>query len=190
MTKISITEPGLVLVGYRATGKSTVGRIVAERLRRPFVDIDREIESRTGRSIRVIFESQGEAAFREQEAEVLAQVIASRPGVVVATGGGAILLEGNRRAIRDFGFVAWLTADAAILSRRLETSRRGVEARPALTSAGTLAEIAAVLEARTPLYREVAHASVDTTDRSAPQVADAVLEAWSRHRSTFCSGAL
>ncbi len=98
--------------------------------------------------------------------------------IVVATGGGAILLEANRQRLRDFGFVAWLTADVSTLTRRLEATHRGVADRPALTSAGTLGEVASVLEIRTPLYQEVAHASITTEGRTLNQVADLVLEAW------------
>jgi shikimate kinase len=175
---------GIALIGYRGTGKSTVGRLLAERLNRPFADADREVEALDGRSIRSIFLEDGEPAFREREARVLAD-LAERlaEGGVVATGGGAILLESNRRVLREFGFVAWLTADADTLARRLRSSRRGVEDRPPLTVAGTLAEISGVLEARTPLYREVADAEVSTVARDAEQVADAVLEAWSRQGS-------
>ena len=172
---------GIALVGYRGTGKSTVGRILAERLGREFADTDREVEALADRSIRSIFLEEGEPAFRAREARVLTDLANRLNGGVLATGGGAILLESNRNLLRAFGFVAWLTADAETLARRLQSSRRAVEDRPALTAAGTLAEIAEVLEARTPLYREVAHASVETTGWTADQVADAVLEAWSLH---------
>jgi shikimate kinase len=176
---------GIALVGYRATGKSTVGRLLAGRLGVPFADADREVEALDGRPIRDIFAEDGEPAFREVEARVLADLAARllEEGGVLATGGGAILLEGNRRLLREFGFVAWLTADADTLADRLLASRRGVDDRPALTAAGTLAEIAGVLEARTPFYREVADAEVSTVGRDTSLVADAVLEARDRHRS-------
>lgn len=188
MTPTSPGVRGIVLVGYRGTGKTTVGRIVADRLGRAFADADREVEARAGRPIRSIFDRDGEPAFREWEARVLADLAVRLAGGVVATGGGAILLEANRRTLRGFGFVAWLTADADTLARRLGSSRRGVDDRPALTAAGTLAEIAGVLEARTPLYREVAHAEVSTAGRDAEQVADAVLEAWARHLERSTAG--
>jgi shikimate kinase len=174
---------GIALIGYRGTGKSTVGRVLAERLGRPFADADREVESQVGRSIRSIFLEDGEPPFREAEAQVLASLAERLEGGVLATGGGAILLESNRRVLRRFGFVAWLTADADTLAHRLQASRRGVNDRPPLTVAGTLLEIAEVLEARTPLYRETADAEVSTIGLDAEQVAEAVLEAWSRHLS-------
>jgi shikimate kinase len=190
MTTFSHEDRGIALIGYRGTGKSTVGRIIADRLGRAFADADREVEALAGRPIRAIFAEDGEPAFREWETRVLADLASRLAGGVVATGGGVILLEANRRTLRDFGFVAWLTADADTLARRLQASRRGVDDRPALTAAGTLAEIAGVLEARIPLYRETADAVIPTADRNAEQVADAVLEAWSRHREGSRLGAI
>lgn len=166
---------GLVLIGYRGTGKSTVGRLVADRLGRPFVDADRVLEARAGRSIAAIFADQGEAAFRDLEAAILADLTARGDGAILATGGGAILRDSNRAALRRFGVVVWLTADPEILAARLDRDR---DARPALTAAGTLDEIAAVLRDRTPLYRAVADVEVATTGRDPSAVADAVLDAW------------
>lgn len=180
---------GLALIGYRGTGKSTVGRIVAARLGRPFVDADVEVEARAGRPIRKIFEEDGEPAFREWERRILADLAETHAGGVLATGGGAILAEANRRVLGEFGFVAWLTADPETLARRLRAGRHAVADRPALTTAGTLAEIADVLAARTPLYREAAHAVVDTAGKTAEQVADAVLDAWARSRVAEIEGA-
>src|SRR5689334_13470824 len=93
---------GLALVGYRGTGKTTVGRIVAERLGRPFFDADRVLEEREGRPIASLFAEGGEASFRDREEETLRDLTADRPGSVLATGGGAILREGNRLALRRF----------------------------------------------------------------------------------------
>ena len=175
-------RPGLVLIGYRGTGKSTVGRIVAERSRRPFADADIELERSSGRSIRSIFERDGEPAFRALETEVLLRLAASSrlAGGVLATGGGAVLREANRRAIRQFGLVVWLTADAETLARRLSGSRHAGVDRPALTAAGTSAEVADVLEARTPIYRQVADFEVVSAGRSVFEVAESVLEVWKK----------
>lgn len=179
MNSLLPDRQGLALVGYRGTGKSTVGRIVAERLGRAFADADREVEALAGRPIRAIFDEDGEPAFRDWESRVLLDLTTRLIGGVVATGGGAILSEANRRALRNFGLVVWLSAAPETLTHRLRSSRRGVEDRPSLTPAGTLGEIAGVLEMRTPLYREVAHVIVPTDDRTPEQVADAVLDAWS-----------
>ncbi|APW63332.1 shikimate kinase [Paludisphaera borealis] len=180
MNALLSRREGLVLVGYRGTGKSTVGRLLAERSGRPFVDADYEIEARAGRSIRAIFEESGEPAFRDWEERVLREVAEARPGAVLATGGGAILREANRRVLRSFGRVVWLRAEPHILVRRLEADARTRSTRPALTSGGVLDEIADVLAARTPLYEEVAHASVETEGKPAHEIADWILEDWSR----------
>ena len=168
---------GLALVGLRGTGKSTVGRILAQRLDRPFFDADVELERVAGRSIRAIFAEEGEPVFRDLESHVLAELTARR-GAVLATGGGVVLREPNRRLLRDFGFVVWLAADLAALASRLQASPRGLADRPALTPAGTLAELADTLRVRAPLYREVADAIVETDRRTAPEVADAILALW------------
>lgn len=171
---------GLVLIGYRGTGKSTVGRILAERSGRRLLDADREIEARSGRSIRSIFAESGEPAFRDWEERTLAELTAEHPGAILATGGGAVLREANRRRLRDFGYIAWLTADPAELARRLEADRPGLADRPALTAAGTLDEIARVLAARAPLYAGLADVVIPTDERDPRQVAEAILECWTR----------
>ena len=167
----------LVLVGCRGTGKSTVGRILAGRLGLPFADADVELEAIVGRPIPAIFAEQGEAAFRDWEERVLLD-LSTRPGTIVATGGGVVLREANRRLMRSFGFVAWLSADPEVLAGRLRADPVGLANRPSLTGAGTLGEIARVLEERTPLYREVADAIVDTSRRTPAQTAEAILELW------------
>jgi shikimate kinase len=171
-------ERGLVLIGYRGTGKSTVGRILAERSGRAFLDCDREIEARSGRSIRRIFVESGELAFRDWEERALAELTAESRGAILATGGGAVLREANRRRLRDYGFITWLTADAAELARRLEADGPGLAERPALTAAGTLEEIAHVLAARAPMYAALADAIIPTDGRDPCEVAGAILESW------------
>lgn len=175
-------EPGrgLALVGYRGTGKSSVGRLVAARLGRPFFDADLELEARAGRPIREIFAEDGEAAFRDLEQAVLAD-LCTRPGIVLACGGGAVIRPSNRESLRRLGFVAWLTAPPEELARRLRADRRGLAVRPALTAAGTLEEIRSVLAERTPLYEAAADAAVETLGRSTRQVATAVVAAWRAH---------
>jgi shikimate kinase len=169
---------GLALVGYRGTGKSTVGRILAGRLSRTFLDADIEIESRAGRSIAAIFSDGGESAFRDWEERTLAELIDQFPTAVLATGGGAVLRETNRRRVRDFGFVVWLRADPAVLARRLEGDTSSAASRPALTPAGAISEIARVLEERMPIYQGVADTAIETGGRSPDQVAAAILDCW------------
>jgi len=171
---------GLALVGYRGTGKSTIGRLLADRLRRPFVDADDLIVERAGRTIRAIFEESGEPVFRDWEERVLGEVVASRPDAVLATGGGAILRESNRRLLRSFGLVVWLRAEPDELARRLKADSLARHGRPSLTAAGTLREIVDVLEARTPLYRAVSNIELDTQGKTPPEIAEVILNHWSR----------
>ena len=178
MTEFRPLGDGIALIGYRGTGKSTVGQIVAERLAVPFRDVDVDLERRFG-SIRSIFEEQGEPAFRDYEEQVLG-VLTRLPKGVLSTGGGAILREANRRRLRRFGRVFWLTADPDKLAARLELDSNGVSDRPSLTAAGTLGEIAAVLEARSPLYEETADVAISTQGRNPAEVAELILELFSK----------
>jgi shikimate kinase len=165
---------GVVLVGYRGTGKTTVGQLLADFLDRPFVDADLELEARVGRPIRSIFEEDGEPAFRDWEERVIADLTSPPAEVVLATGGGVVLRAANRKALHRFGYNVWLRAEPTVLAERL----RGDVGRPALTAAGTLAEIADVLAAREPLYREVADAVIDTDGKSPDEVVNDVLRAF------------
>jgi shikimate kinase len=166
------------LVGYRGSGKSTVGKIVAARSGRPFLDADQELEARAGESIRSIFAGQGEPAFRDREEETLRELVRCHPDAVLATGGGAVLRATNRGLLAQFGFVVWLQADPAELIRRLETDVQAVASRPPLTVAGTLAEVAAVLQERQPLYAEAADAVIATLNRTPDEIAQQILEIW------------
>jgi len=169
---------GLALVGTRGSGKSTVGRILAERLVRPFKDADVELEEKLGRSIAAIFVQYGEPVFRDWEERVLRELTDAYPDLILATGGGVVLREANRQRLRSFGTVVWLRADPVEAASRLQADRCGLAVRPALTAAGTLAEIAGVLETRAPLYQAVADLVVDTNGRTPDTVADAILDLW------------
>lgn len=159
----------LTLVGYRACGKSTVGRLAAARLGWPFVDADSVVEAAIGMPIRRYFAEQGETAFRDAEQAALERLLAGDACLVLATGGGAVLREANRRLLSGRGgVVAYLHAPAEVLQARLRHSAGG---RPSLTGAGVADEVPALLAQRDPLYREVAPRLVDAT-RPAARVAD------------------
>jgi shikimate kinase len=166
---------GLALVGYRGTGKSTVGRILADRLDCRFLDADLEIEARAGRSIASIFAEAGEPAFRDWEEETLQELIFSHPGAILATGGGIVLRPSNRRLLLEHGIVVWLKADAGELAFRLRADLVAGKERPALTAAGSIAEIARLLNDRAPLYRAVADTEIETAGRTPDEVAGAIL---------------
>lgn len=171
-------EEGLSLVGFRGTGKSTVGRKLAERLGRPFADADVELERHRGRTIRAIFAGEGEPVFREYE-EVTLRELTMRRGLILATGGGAVLREANRQALCSLGPVVWLRTAPEVIVQRLR-SDEGSQ-RPALTPAGTLAEVSDVLAARDPLYRAVADFVVATDGLSPEDVVEAILAGWRKH---------
>ncbi len=167
----------IALVGLRGTGKSTVGRLVAARLGWPFADADEEIERAAGRTVAAIFAAEGEAGFRDREAAVLTDLLA-RPRVVLAAGGGAVLRPENRRLFQTCGVVAWLTADPAALAERLAADLSTADRRPALTSLGPVAELAALLEVRAALYAQVATLTVPTGGRSPGAVAADIISAY------------
>lgn len=166
-------DPGNVfLVGMMGAGKSTVGKALARRLGREFVDCDREIVERTGVPIATIFEIEGESGFRSRESAVLAEFSARR-GTVVATGGGAVMAEENRRLMRENGTVVYLHAALDHLHER--TRRDG--ARPLLDKGDRRATLAALLEARDAIYREVAHIVVESGAPSARSLAGRIADA-------------
>ncbi len=166
----------LVLIGYRATGKTTLARHLAERLGWDWIDADVEIENRAGKSIARIFADQGEPAFRDLEAQVIAE-LCDRPRLVVAAGGGAPLREESRRAMRKSGHVVWLTAKPETILARMAGDATTADRRPSLTNRPPLVEIVQLLEGREPMYRESAHLIVDTEGKSPELLADEVLAA-------------
>ncbi len=137
-------------------GKTTVGRKLARRLNCEFVDLDHEIEARTGVSIPTIFEIEGEAGFRQREARVLAELTKSG-GRVVATGGGVVLDPRNRAAMQRAGLVVYLHAPPELLYARTRHDRN----RPLLQVADPLRRITELVERRDPLYREVADVVIE-----------------------------
>ncbi|MHB0875091.1 MAG: 3-dehydroquinate synthase [Anaerolineae bacterium] len=159
----------VVITGFMGTGKSVVGRLVAERLGRRFVDMDEVLASRAGMPVPEIFARHGEAEFRRQEA-ALCRELAAQPALVVATGGGALVDAGNRLAMTECTTAVCLTARPAVLWQRVGES---VE-RPMLAAADRRARLEALLSARMPAYREVPH-QVDTSDLTEAQAAEAVL---------------
>jgi shikimate kinase/hydroxypyruvate isomerase len=158
----------LVLLGFMGTGKSAVGRILARRLGRPFVEMDAEIERRAGRGIPEIFASEGEAAFRAMERAWVREQ-ADRPGRVIATGGGVVLDPANLEDLGRHGVLVCLTASFETLRTRLGGDR----SRP-LLEGGRADRLAELLESRRPLY-EAIRLRVDTTGRTPDEVADEVL---------------
>jgi shikimate kinase len=169
-------QPNLVLIGYRATGKTSVGVRLAEARHCPFVDLDQVLVREAGRSVADIVAQGGWGEFRRLEKELVARYRDSR-GQVLATGGGVVLDPDNVVALRKNGILIWLTADPAIIQARLAQDQPRDANRPSLTGGDTVREVAAVLEERSPLYQAAAQISVDTTHRSISQVVKLVIEA-------------
>ena len=168
--------PNLVLIGYRATGKTSVGARLAEVLQRPFVDLDQVLVREAGRSVADIVAQGGWAEFRRLEKQLVARYRDAR-GLVLATGGGVVLDPDNVAALRENGILIWLTADPAAIQARLAQDQPRDANRPSLTGGDTIREVLAVLEARAPLYQAAAQISIDTTHRSVAQVVKLVLAA-------------
>jgi shikimate kinase len=164
----------IFLIGYRGTGKTTVARLLAERLGWAWCDADALIEQRYGRSIRAIFADEGEAGFRDKESAVLHD-LCGMTHHVIATGGGVVLRPGNRAQLKAAGRVVWLTADAETLHQRIQADASTAERRPDLTRGG-LAEIVELLRVRDPLYAECADVVIDTAGRTPHEVVSAIVE--------------
>jgi shikimate kinase len=163
----------VVLIGMMGAGKTTVGRVVAERLGRPFFDSDELVEARTGRTVRQISYDEGVAAYRHHETEALLDSLVAPVPSVIAAAGGVVLSPTNRASLRAAdATVVWLKADPLLLVDRVATAGH----RPLLDDdpAGTLQQM---FHEREHLYREVADAVVVVDDRGVSAVVDAVLDA-------------
>ena len=165
----------LSLIGYRGTGKSTVGMRLARRLNWDWIDTDNEVERRAGRTIREIFATDGEPAFRQCERDVIADLV-QRDRLVLSTGGGAILNADTRRDLRAAGPVVWLMAPVQIIASRILQDASTASRRPNLTTQGGIAEIRDVLSRREPLYRECATIIINTEGLKLADVVMTVLE--------------
>ena len=160
------------LVGNMGSGKTTVGRLVAQRLQLPFYDLDRQIEQATGQTIANLFAQQGEQAFRELECKMLTQTIFV-PRSVIATGGGVVLNERNRRLMRHRGWVIYLRASPETLWQRLQHTTD----RPLLRTESPYETLQAIAQQREPLYKE-ADWIIDTDALCPEEVADAIVRAF------------
>jgi shikimate kinase len=169
-------QPNLVLIGYRATGKTSVGARLAEALHRSFVDLDQVLVREAGRSVADIVAQGGWPEFRRLEKALVARYRDAR-GLILATGGGVVLDPDNVAALRQNGILIWLIADPGAIQARLAQDQPRDANRPSLTGEDTVREVLEVLEARAPLYQAAADMSVNTTHRSVFQVVELVLAA-------------
>ncbi len=166
-----MTASNVYLVGMMGAGKTTVGRLIARRLKLRFLDSDHEIEERCGVKIRVIFEIEGEAGFRSREAQTIAELTALE-GVVLATGGGAVLSAANRQRLAAQGTVVYLRARPEDLYKRVRHDRN----RPLLATEDPLTRLRELYAERDPLYGEVADLVVETGAQSVQALARVLLD--------------
>jgi shikimate kinase len=164
-----MTFPNIFLVGPMGAGKSAVGRQLARMLRRDFHDSDAEIEARTGVDIPFIFEKEGEAGFRRREREVI-DALTALEGIVLATGGGAVLSPENREVLASRGLVVYLDAS---VEQQLERTRLSNH-RPLLDTPDPAERLAKLMQERAPLYREIATLMVSTDGRMVREVAQEI----------------
>jgi shikimate kinase len=168
----------IILVGPMGSGKSAVGRLLAQRLGLALVDSDAEIEARTGVDISYIFEREGEAGFRVREADVIDE-ITQRQGLLVATGGGAVLDPHTRARLRDRGCVVYLRTS---VDQQLARTRRN-SLRPLLMNPDPRGTLERLMQQRAALYEEVADVTVDTDGRKVSTVVDEILRQLESARS-------
>ena len=161
----------IFLVGPMGAGKSTVGKQLAKSLGRDFYDSDREIEKRTGVSIAWIFEMEGEAGFRLRERKVIDELTELK-NIVLATGGGAVLAEENRRVLRSRGYVVYLSASVEQLLRRTNKDKN----RPLLQTGQPEDKITGLMAERAPLYKDVADIELRTGDQSIQYVVSGLIK--------------
>ena len=162
----------LFLIGYRGVGKTTVARLLAQKLGWTWTDADALLEERAGQSIRDIFTAEGEAGFRDRESALLAE-LGEKRNHVLATGGGVVLREGNRRLLEN-GAGVWLQAAPAAIWQRLQADSSTTLRRPDLAQGG-LAEIESLLALRQPWYASCAQWAVATDRRAPAEIAEEIL---------------
>jgi len=165
----------IFLIGYRCTGKTTVGRTLAKRLEKIFFDTDLELVKEQGLNISDIVNQKGWSAFREIEKQVI-QRTCERDNQVVATGGGAVLDEDNVKRMKDSGVLIWLRAEINTIEKRIIEDKTTRNFRPSLTSKGSVEEIQETLLARNPYYERAMDFFVDTDFMDIEAVCDTIIQ--------------
>jgi shikimate kinase len=165
------TPGSLFLTGPMGAGKSTIGRQLSKQLGMPFQDSDHEIEARTGVDIPLIFELEGESGFRKRESTVIDE-LTQLPGIILATGGGAILDQENRQHLSSRGTTIYLSASVNQQLRRTRKDRN----RPLLQTADPQSKLEELMEVRDPLYREIATQIIDTDGKRVRDVVRIIMQ--------------
>lgn len=173
----------IILIGYRCTGKTEVGKKISERLGISFYDTDEIIQSHTGKTIREIVEEEGWDAFRAEERATIKKLSSLTDGVIAA-GGGAVMNPENRKALKQDGLCVWLTADVSTIVARMRSDRASTAQRPPLSDGDVERETAQILKTREPVYQELADCIVDTAGKGIDAVVDEICSALaSRNRN-------
>lgn len=165
----------VIIIGYRAAGKSTLGLLLSERLQIPFVDTDQLIEDTAGMPIKALVARHGWEMFREKETEAIASLCDGNL-CVMATGGGAILSGVNRELFKNMGTLIYLKTPFPDIVERLKQDAQAEQVRPRFTSGNLMEETIAALEERIPLYESAADFTVDTNGKSIARVSDDIYQ--------------
>ncbi len=180
MSEKTGSQPNLVLIGYRAVGKTSIGQRLAALLQRPFLDLDQILEQEAGESIPELVARTGWPEFRRREKELVARLAAPR-GLILATGGGVVLDPENVARLRTGGHLVWLRARPETIRARLAQDPEQLQQRPGLTARGTLAEIDSVLQERLPLYQAAADFILEVDELGVEEAATRIA-AWVESR--------
>lgn len=172
-----------MLIGFMGTGKTAIGREISKKIGIPFVDTDRLIEEREGKTISEIFEDEGEPYFRSLETVVLTEMTAADDAhrAVISLGGGTPITEGNHELIRSLGCVVWLKTSLGETLERVS----GNTSRPLLQCDNPTEKVKALMNSRFPIYEEVSHYAIKTTDLSISELASGIIDSASYHFSSI-----
>lgn len=171
----------IFLIGYRCTGKTTVGMSVAARIHLPFFDTDMLIEARAGKTITEIVGTNGWESFRTLEKEIIKEV-STRPDCVIATGGGAVVDRENVEIMKGNGILIWLVADEKTITDRMRVDPVSGKQRPPLVGVDPVEETARCLREREPVYRAAADFSVNTSGKDIPGIVEEIFAVVRRKR--------
>jgi shikimate kinase len=171
-------EPGthfnIFLIGYRCTGKSSVGKILSEKTGWSFIDTDERLVSESGSSIKEIVETQGWETFRKVEHDILKQACL-RDRQVVATGGGIVLNNANVNRMKNHGTLIWLKATPETIKKRMKLDQDTESFRPSLTAKGSFSEIEETLREREPIYRKASDFRIDTDHKQIDEICEIII---------------
>jgi len=165
----------VILIGYRGTGKSAVGKRLAEKLQLPFYDMDELIEDGSGRSIKEMVAEAGWKFFRERECEIV-RGLAVLHMSVIATGGGVVMDEGNASILKKHGVLIWLSADVMTIVGRIQGDLTSSKRRPSFSQEDIVKETEDILKKRIPVYSRLADYSIDTTSKNIDEIVNSICE--------------